>query len=123
MSVRLTIWYLRKFACDRGYALNQENWKEYRFYSDKTIKKNYYNGKRNKTGGRMKGTPNKLTKEMRAVLKNIIAEKTETIPLLMNDLEPLEQLELMLKLMLYVVPMVRDISHDNNESNDFWNFD
>ncbi len=39
MNVRLTIWYLRKFAKDRGYALTQEDWKEYKFYSDKTMKK------------------------------------------------------------------------------------
>lgn len=41
MNVRLTIWYLRKFASDRGYALTQEDWKEYNFYSDKIMKKKF----------------------------------------------------------------------------------
>jgi len=75
--------------------------------------------KRTKTGGRVKGTPNKLTKEIRVVLKKIISEQIENIPELLKDLDSKEQLELTIKLMPYVLPKVIDISHDNNEPLDF----
>ena len=72
-----------------------------------------------KTGGRVKGTPNKLTKEIRAVLKNVMAEEIEALPQLLINLEPRERIEIVIKLMPFVVPKVKDVSHDSGEPFDF----
>lgn len=72
-----------------------------------------------KTGGRVKGTPNKLTKEIRIILKNLLAIEIENLPDLLEQLEPRDRWELIMKLMPYVLPKVKDISHDNSEPFDF----
>jgi hypothetical protein len=68
-----------------------------------------------KTGGRVKGTPNKLTKEIRVVLKNLIAKEIENLPELLKDLETRERLELLIKLLPYALPKVRDIGYSVGE--------
>jgi len=59
-----------------------------------------------KTGGRDKGTPNILTKEMRAILKSIIAKELETLPGTIEKMEPEKRLDILLKLLPYVLPKV-----------------
>ena len=54
-----------------------------------------------KFGGREKGTPNRLTKELRSVLKDIVYQELEEIEKHLNELEPKERIELVLKLMPY----------------------
>lgn len=72
-----------------------------------------------KTGGRLKGTPNKLTKEIRVVLKKIMAEELKSIPEILNSLEPRERLELLIKLMPYVLPKIQSVNHTTGEPFDF----
>lgn len=72
-----------------------------------------------KTGGRVKGTPNRLTKEIREILKNLIFTELENFQTYFDELEPKEKMEIVYKLMPYVLPKVKDISHDNNEPIDF----
>ena len=43
-----------------------------------------------KYGGRKKGTPNKLTKELREVLKNVLYNEIENIEESLESLEPKE---------------------------------
>jgi len=62
-----------------------------------------------KTGGREPGTPNILTKEMREILKGIISKEIESIPETLKNLEPKERLELVVKLLPYVIPKMNDI--------------
>ena len=57
-----------------------------------------------KTGGREQGTPNLLSKEMRAILKGIIAKELELIPETLEKLEPEKRADLVLKLLPYVLP-------------------
>ena len=57
-----------------------------------------------KFGGRQKGTPNRLTKELRAVLKDLIHEELETLQERMDHLDPKERLEVLVKLLPYVLP-------------------
>ena len=73
-----------------------------------------------KTGGRVKGTPNKLTKEMRSVLKNIVANELDILSSTINHLEPLDRINLLLKLLPFVLPQVRDILHDKGEPKEFF---
>ena len=54
-----------------------------------------------KQEGIVKGTPNRLTKELRSVLKDIVYQELIKIEERLNDLEPKKRLELVLKLMPY----------------------
>ena len=73
----------------------------------------------NKYGGRSKGTPNRLTKELRTVLKDIVYRELESIELRLDELEPKERIELTIKLMPYVFPKLDSISHSTNEPMDW----
>ena len=68
-----------------------------------------------KTGGRQKGTPNKLTKELRAILKSIIADELNRIPETLESLEPKERLLTVIKLLPYILPQVKSVNSDNGE--------
>tara|TARA_Y100000768_G_C23961317_1_gene675531 strand:- start:1529 stop:1771 length:243 start_codon:yes stop_codon:yes gene_type:complete len=68
-----------------------------------------------KYGGRQKGTPNKLTKEIRTVLKDLIYKELDEIQEHLNSLEPKQRIELVIKLIPYVLPKVDSISHSANE--------
>jgi len=72
-----------------------------------------------KTGGRVKGTPNKLTREMRTILKNTIFYQLEEIESNLKNLEPKERIELLIKLLPYVLPKVGNTQYDINEPIDF----
>ena len=73
-----------------------------------------------KYGGRQKGTPNKLTKELRSVLKDILYQELEQIQEHLETLNSKERVELLIKLMPYILPKVTSISHTTNEPLD-WN--
>jgi len=68
-----------------------------------------------KFGGREKGTPNKLTKELRTVLKDLIYDELNSLGKRLEKLEPKERVELIIKLMPYVFPKLEKISHTTNE--------
>ena len=72
-----------------------------------------------KFGGREKGTPNKLTKELRAALKDVLYDEIERLPHRLDELETKDRLELLVKLMPYVFPMVQSVSHSLDEPVDF----
>ena len=72
-----------------------------------------------KHGGRQKGTPNRLTKELRSVLKDIVYQELGDIQKCLELLESKERLELLIKLMPYVLPKVTSISHKTNEPLDW----
>ena len=73
----------------------------------------------NKFGGRTKGTPNKLTKELRTVLKNILYNEIEKIEEYLDGLEPKEKIDTIIKLMPYILPKTSTISHTANEPLDW----
>ena len=68
-----------------------------------------------KYGGREKGTPNRLTKELRTILKDVLYNELERIEELLDSLEPKERLELVIKILPFVLPKVDSISHSDNE--------
>ena len=74
----------------------------------------------NKYGGRQKGTPNRITKELRTLLKDILYQELEQIQKRLELLEPKERIELLIKLMPYTLPKVTSVSHTTNEPLD-WN--
>jgi len=72
-----------------------------------------------KYGGRQAGTPNKLTKELRAALKNILHNEIEQLPDYFDKLEPKDRLELVVKLLPYALPKINTVNYRENEPYDF----
>ena len=72
-----------------------------------------------KFGGRKKGTPNKMTKELRSTLKDVLFHEIEEIEDRLDLLNPKDRLELLIKLMPYALPKVTSISHKTNEPLDW----
>jgi len=63
-----------------------------------------------KFGGRQKGTPNKISARLREVLSSILEGEIEKIPDYLNELKPRERLEVIIKLIPYVVPRVEPVN-------------
>jgi hypothetical protein len=60
--------------------------------------------KRQKTGGRQKGTPNHLTKDLRQRISDFLAENWEGVQEDFDSLEPKERLAFYEKLLSYSLP-------------------
>ena len=72
-----------------------------------------------KYGGRKKGTPNRLTKEVRAVLKELVFDEISQVQSHFEKLDPKERIELLIKLMPFVCPRIQPASHSLNEPMGF----
>ncbi len=66
-------------------------------------------------GGRQKGTGNKLTSEIRKVLKEIISEEIENLPQLLESLPSNERIEYLIKILPFVLPKVDSVSFQQGE--------
>ena len=64
-----------------------------------------------KFGGRQKGTPNRLTKELRTILKDVLYNELEKIEELLESLEPKERLELVIKILPFIISKVGSQKH------------
>ena len=73
----------------------------------------------NKYGGRQKGTPNRITKELRSLLKDVIYDEIGALQERLDALNPKERVELLIKLMPYALPKVTSVSHTTNEPLDW----
>lgn len=71
-----------------------------------------------KTGGRTVGTVNKTTKEIRTVLKSVINNELLNIETLLSELPTKERLELIIKLIPYVLPKVENVNYSLGEPID-----
>ena len=65
------------------------------------------------------GTPNRLTKEVRAVLKELVFVEISQVQSHFEKLDPKERIELLIKLMPYFCPKIETASHSLNEPMDF----
>ena len=72
-----------------------------------------------KQGGRTKGVPNRLTKEMRSILKDVVYNELDNIQDTLQSLTAKERLDVLLKLLPYVVPKVKTTSHTTDEPFEF----
>lgn len=59
---------------------------------------------KNKTGGRKRGTPNRLTAELKQIVKNIVSMELDNMQELLEQLPPDKRIDLTIKLMQYVLP-------------------
>ena len=57
-----------------------------------------------KQGGRAKGTPNKITTELKSMLKEVVNNELSNIEQRLNTLDNKQRIELVIKLLPYVVP-------------------
>ena len=57
-----------------------------------------------KTGGRQKGTPNLLTGTTKEIIGNIVLRELQRLPALMDQLDPKEKADCILKLLPYILP-------------------
>ena len=72
-----------------------------------------------KYGGREKGTPNRMTKVLRSVLKDVLYEDMEALQERLDTLKTKERVELLIKLMPYALRKVTNISYPTNEPLDW----
>jgi len=70
-----------------------------------------------KSGGRTLGTPNKLTSEVKDVLKKVISKQLETLEDDLNTLSPKEKWLLISKLLPFIVS--RELPIDDIFQSDF----
>ena len=59
-----------------------------------------------------------MTKELRTILKNVLYNELENIEELLESLEPKERVELVIKLIPFILPKVDRIGHTYNEPFD-----
>lgn len=64
-----------------------------------------------KYGGRIKGTPNLITAELRAVLRLILVKEFETLPETISAIKsPERRLEIIIKLLPFILPKSQETS-------------
>ena len=68
--------------------------------------------------GRKPGSKNLITKELRKTLKAVISDELEQIPILIQELETRDRLELLIKLLPYCLPKVTTVSSTCDEPID-----
>ena len=65
--------------------------------------------KRQKTGGRQKGTPNRLTLQTRLLLLQSLAGELERIPEYLQSLDEEKRLDMIIRLLPYILPKMDPI--------------
>ena len=63
-----------------------------------------------KTGGRQKGTPNRLTFEARQILLNVLTEEYENLGDLFEALEPVQRIDAIFKLSKFALPSMDKVN-------------
>ncbi len=69
-----------------------------------------------KTGGRVAGTPNRLTKELRTILRDMIADELDALPATLEGLPPKERLDVVIKLLPFCLPKVQAVNGNYDSS-------
>ena len=104
--------------CQNGKFLLFLAHAEYRLNSD-YIENNQRKGKQKRTGGSAVGTEKKTTKEIRILLKEVLI--MNYLILKNCELPPKERLDLILKIMPYVLLKVNNVEHCMDEPLDWGN--
>ena len=68
-----------------------------------------------KFGGRRKGTPNRLSKELRDALKALVDHELENLSDHLESLTPKERVEVLLKLLPFVLPKINPVAMERGE--------
>lgn len=70
-----------------------------------------------KTGGRVKGTPNKVTYSLKEWINSLIRRNQKQIELDLEEIEPKERLQILLKLLEYIIPKAKAETEEQVNSN------
>lgn len=68
-----------------------------------------------KTGGRTVGTENKVSKELRSVLKDFLLKELEGVPGHLAKLDAKDRLEVVIKLLPFALPKVDGVHYTEGE--------
>lgn len=75
-----------------------------------------------KTGGRVKGTPNKLTAEVRKIISDSLTPTLENLQNDLNSLSTKDRLDIVAKLLNFVLPKLKETDintiSDNQQPNE-----
>tara|TARA_Y100000385_G_C12681535_1_gene462351 strand:+ start:84 stop:371 length:288 start_codon:yes stop_codon:yes gene_type:complete len=70
-----------------------------------------------KTGGRQKGTPNKVTSELKELLKEFILDEFKELKPRIEELDTNQRLQILTKLMPYALPKESEqMNHDQKNA-------
>ena len=72
-----------------------------------------------KTGGRKKGTPNRLSNQIRDLLKSIYEDELEKLPEYLEELTTKERLDFVIKITPYILPKLDRIHYEKGEPINF----
>lgn len=67
----------------------------------------------NKSGGRIKGTPNKVTSQLREKISLLLENQFETFETELNNMKPKDKFEILVKLIPYVIPKQLETTNYN----------
>ena len=67
--------------------------------------------KRTKTGGRKKGTPNRVTSELRDRVNYLIEDNFEKVIQDIESLEPKDRIDVFIKLLDYAIPKLQRVDN------------
>ena len=71
-----------------------------------------------KTGGRQKGTPNKVTGTVKEMISTAISNELQLLPKLLSQLEPKEKIDAIIKLLPYLIPKVQSQLKEEQDSKE-----
>ena len=71
---------------------------------------------RDKTGGRAKGTPNKTTRAVTQILRNVYADELDSLPEVLEKLEPKDRVNAFIKLSQILIPRIQPIEPDFDQT-------
>ncbi|ELY2009098.1 hypothetical protein [Flavobacterium psychrophilum] len=69
-----------------------------------------------KYGGRSKGTPNRSTAETKELLKMILGKELDKLGVMLEQLEPMERVNALSKLLPYILPKQQEMSIEVKEN-------
>ncbi|MGQ8337797.1 hypothetical protein ACUNWD_14710 [Sunxiuqinia sp. A32] len=75
-----------------------------------------------KTGGRKKGTPNRVSGTIKEMLNTAICKELETLPKLLSELEPKERLDAIIKLLPYLTSKAKEDDSAESPAEKFTSF-
>jgi len=65
---------------------------------------------RQKTGGRQKNTPNKLTSELKNIIKQIVSNQLDKLDAELETLTPEKRIDFTIKLMQFILPKTTNLN-------------
>jgi len=65
---------------------------------------------RQKTGGRQKNTPNKLTSELKNIIKQIVYNQLDKLDTELETLTPEKRIDFTIKLMQFILPKTTNLN-------------